>query len=222
MAWFTRFAIDDLKQVVVNTAYVLPSVDPLIMCCLNSPLAWWYMWRTAQHGKDEVLRLIRDYTETFPIPKVDAKTTSEISKIAHALAQHGVSMNEFEETVVSDIRKTIDCQIDGAAAFDLVARPPEKFIARLAKLCDQKRFDASEEKVLTVLRQECRQQRQQLLTRQLELERQLADVVESAYGLTQEEKALLRSTRPPRDPLDVLEHKIDGNGDEDEDLEADD
>lgn len=35
-------------------------------------------------------------------------------------------------------------------------------------------------------------------------------LVEDAYGLTPEERALLRSTRPVRDPLDVLESKIRG------------
>jgi hypothetical protein len=33
---------------------------------------------------------------------------------------------------------------------------------------------------------------------------------EDAYGLTPEERLLLRSTRPVRDPLDVLDAKIRG------------
>ena len=61
MAWFTRFTFDDTRSMILNTAYMLAASDPLIPACLNSRLAWWYMWRTAQHGKDEVLRLIRDY-----------------------------------------------------------------------------------------------------------------------------------------------------------------
>ena len=89
MAWFTRFAVDRGNQVVLNTAYILPSVDPLIMSCLNSPLAWWYMWRTAQHGKDEVLRLIRDYTEDFPIPTPDSQTRNEIEQLSEIITRHG-------------------------------------------------------------------------------------------------------------------------------------
>ena len=53
----------------------------------------------------------------------------------------------------------------------------------------------------------------ELLTRQLDLERKLAALVEDAYGLTPEERTLLRSTRPIRDPLDVLEAKIQGRVD---------
>jgi len=55
----------------------------------------------------------------------------------------------------------------------------------------------------------------ELLSRQLNLEKRLASLVEDAYGLTQEERALLRSTRPVRDPLDVLEAKV-GGGEVDE------
>ena len=39
-------------------------------------------------------------------------------------------------------------------------------------------------------------------------------MVEDAYGLTPEERALLRSTRPVRDPLDVLEAKIRGGAED--------
>jgi hypothetical protein len=56
----------------------------------------------------------------------------------------------------------------------------------------------------------------ELLTRQLDLERRLAVLVEDAYGLTPEERELLHSTRPIRDPLDVLQAKIRGQVEEDE------
>jgi hypothetical protein len=39
---------------------------------------------------------------------------------------------------------------------------------------------------------------------------EVATLVEVAYGLTAEERQLLRDTRPIRDPIDVLEAKIAG------------
>jgi hypothetical protein len=54
----------------------------------------------------------------------------------------------------------------------------------------------------------------ELLTRQLGLEKKLAALVEDAYGLTPEERQLLRATRPVRDPLDVLEGRIRGQAQE--------
>ncbi len=60
------------------------------------------------------------------------------------------------------------------------------------------------------LQQQVRARRLELLSRQLGLEKKLGSLVEDAYGLTGEERALLRSTRPMRDPLDVLEAMIRG------------
>ena len=41
-------------------------------------------------------------------------------------------------------------------------------------------------------------------------------MVEDAYGLTPEERALLHATRPVRDPIDVLKAKIRGHEGPDE------
>ena len=60
-----------------------------------------------------------------------------------------------------------------------------------------------------------------LLSRQLELEKLSAELVEISYGLTDEERALLRTTRPPRDPIDVLERKIGGHEDSTDEGDSD-
>jgi hypothetical protein len=64
--------------------------------------------------------------------------------------------------------------------------------------------------VLGKFQADSRTRQVELLSHQLELETKLAVSVEDAYGLTPEERVLLRSTRPIRDPLDVLEAKIRG------------
>ena len=43
---------------------------------------------------------------------------------------------------------------------------------------------------------------------QLKVESKLAVLVEDAYGLSSEERILLKATRPVRDPLDVLEKRL--------------
>ncbi len=63
---------------------------------------------------------------------------------------------------------------------------------------------------LAELHQQGRKSYTDLLSRQLKIERQLAVLVEDAYGLTPEERAWMRATRPVRDPLDVLGAKIAG------------
>jgi hypothetical protein len=213
MAWFTRFAVDYGKQIVLNTAYVLPSTDPLLMCFLNSPLAWWYMWRTAQHGKDEVLRLIRDYTEQFPIAEPDQKTKGQLEQVAGLLVEHGESINKFEQEGAAAIQKVIRIGIDAASTFDLASRTPDKFIDKMSRLAESKKLDDGVRQSLLAIHTSLRGRQVALLSRQLELEERVAELVEISYGLTDEERSLLRRTRPPRDPIDVLGRKIGGHDD---------
>ena len=51
-----------------------------------------------------------------------------------------------------------------------------------------------------------------LLAEQLRLEEQLAVLVEDLYGLDDQERKLLRATRPVRDPLDVLKGSLGATG----------
>ena len=94
-----------------------------------------------------------------------------------------------------------------------MSRSSEKFVERLAKLCEARRFEPLIAKALAEMHGGFRVEQLRLLARQLELEREASSLVESAYGLTEEERSLVRSTRPPRDPLDVLEVKIENGAD---------
>ena len=69
---------------------------------------------------------------------------------------------------------------------------------------------------VSTFQQSHRSRQVELLSRQLELEKKLAVLVEDAYCLSAEERSLLRTTRPVRDPLDVLEAKILGSDDEED------
>jgi hypothetical protein len=86
----------------------------------------------------------------------------------------------------------------------------ETFTNRATRLAGVKQAGPSLVGEIGEFHQRYRSKQIQLLTRQLGHERQLAALVEDAYGLDQEERALLRATRPVRDPLDVLEAKIRG------------
>ena len=141
MAWFNRFSIDRGGSLVLNTAYIAATTDMFVMAVLNSSLAWWYMWRTAQHGKDEVLRLIREYAKSFPIPAIDQPTRNKVDALAREL------ILAYSEIAVPQVQH-------------------------------------------------------------LELEQKLSALVENAFNLTDEQKDLIRTTAPPRDPINVLASKL--------------
>jgi TaqI-like C-terminal specificity domain len=215
MAWFTRFSVDMDGRVLNNTAYILPSTDPFAVAALNSPLAWWFMWRTAQHGKDEVLRLIHSYVSEFPMPEVSKSSLhSSCASLVLALADAMRSLHKFaEETELEAQRRFGPIDSDGKVV-SWLALPGDAFVSRFLKLAGVRQPKPSLREEVGVFQRSRRAHQVELLTRQLDLEKTLAGFVEDAYGLTPEERALLRATRPVRDPLDVLEAKIRGGTEE--------
>ena len=215
MAWFTRFSVDRSGYVLSNTAYILTSVDPLIVAVLNSPLAWWFMWRTAQHGKDEVLRLIHSYIADFPIPNVSQARTKElIASTVETLAQVMATLQAFEREVESLGVKLFSIPEFDSRVVTWLTLSEDAFLTRFLKLPNVGQRTPKLLEEISAFHQRHRSRKVSLLTRQLDLEKNLASLVEDAYDLTPEERALLRSTRPVRDPLDVLEGRIRGRTEE--------
>ncbi|KAJ3059625.1 hypothetical protein HK102_009900, partial [Quaeritorhiza haematococci] len=68
ITWSLEWCLDVEGTLCNNTAYILTVADFWILAALNSPISWWYAWRTAIHGKDEALRFIKDYVNVFPVP----------------------------------------------------------------------------------------------------------------------------------------------------------
>jgi hypothetical protein len=169
------------------------------------------MWRTAQHGKDEVLRLIHSYIADFSIPgETQAKLKEGIASTVEALALEMGTLQALEcELENLGVERFSLPQADGRVVTWLTL-PPETFSARLLKLANVKQPTPKLREEVLTLHQKYRSRQVSLLIRQLELEKNLAVLVEEAYRLTPEDRELLRSTRPVRDPLDILEVKIRG------------
>ncbi len=210
MAWFTRFAVDEESHVLNNTGYILPTTDPVVIACLNSPVAWWYMWRTAQHGKDEVLRLIKSYVTDFPIP-VKSSVDDEIASVVASLREQTHRIHAWEEDCVEAFSK-FGVAADVDRVIDWLPLSEETFVTRATRLLEN--TSTATRPPLVRFQAKYRAEQLELLNRKLVLEREVARLVEDAYGLTPEERQLLHATRPIRDPLDVLESKIAGRAED--------
>ena len=208
MAWFNRFAFDISGAALNNTAYVIPDARPSIRAILNSPLAWWYMTRTAQHGKDEVLRLIGTYMDQFPMP--EHLTDDDEERFALPVEQltdlQRKRMN-WEQEFSSDVRTAVDHSEDDDRMLDWLTRGSEDFLRMVASMASQSLTPGVCEKLEKLRSQGVRYLRA-MLAEQLMLEKQIAALVEDAYGLSAEERQLLRETRPVRDPIDVMETRL--------------
>lgn len=87
--WRPDFALAPAGMLASNTAYLVPSSDLWLLACLNSPAMWWYLWRTAQHGKDDVLRMFASFLSTVPIPTpTPAQRESTERAVSECLALH--------------------------------------------------------------------------------------------------------------------------------------
>jgi hypothetical protein len=211
MAWFARFSLEKDGRVLNNTGYILPSTDPVVVAVLNSPLAWWYMWRTAQHGKDEVLRLIYSYIAEFPLPEcLDSRFQEAFASAVCALSDAMNTVHSFAEEMEIESEQHFGADASDKKIASWLSFPAESFASRLLKVEGSKQPGARLREELALFQQRCRRRQIELLSRVLDFEKKVAALVEDAYGLSQEERALLRSTRPARDPIDVLERKIRG------------
>lgn len=69
ITWRAQWCFDTGGMSINNTGYILPASDLWIVAVVNSPALWAFCWRTAQHGKDEALRFIREFVQGIPIPR---------------------------------------------------------------------------------------------------------------------------------------------------------
>ena len=93
-----------------NTVHFLACDDTWILAVLNSPVAWWFSWRTAQHGKDEALRLFTVFIEQFPIPK---PSTAQ-RELTNALSLRLIEITQSEQATLRTLLDwlKVECGID--------------------------------------------------------------------------------------------------------------
>lgn len=202
IAWNPRFSLDATGLFGNNTAYIIPSADLWLLASLNAPVTWWFMWRTAQHGKDEALRLFAEYIVELPIPVPSAEGRAGVEPLVSRLINLQASRSAGIRAVLDWLRSVfgIDKPTQKLAALvelsadDLIAEV-RKIRGRKAPLSvqDVKQLNDEHTRSVLPLRASARES--------LDLERRVSDLVNAAYGLTPADVALLWQTAPPRMPI---------------------
>lgn len=198
--WKADFCLVDRNICLDNTGYFLPMADEWVVACLNSPAMWHYLWNSAQHAKDEALRMFTEYVVGLPIAtrpssgrfekniaSVIAATredraamaaTIDVLRIEHGIDKPGNSLSDFPSLDFDSFAKEVKKRrAKSAPRFTAAA------ITELRKLFD--------EVVPPIL-----QRRGSILAS----EQRIAAEVHAAYGLDSDDLALLRETAPPRMP----------------------
>jgi hypothetical protein len=202
ITWNQRFCLDTAGTLCNNTAYFLPTNDTWVMTVLNAPASWWFAWRTAQHGKDEALRLFTDYLNAFPIPRPtdDARGRAEalVRRLIDVKGGTTAGVRAFLEWLQSEFG--IEKVSQKLAA--LVGLSPDELIAAVKELLPKRRGLTVAEHLRLKAEHAGHVAPLQASAREAAaLERELSDLVNAAFGLTPADVQLLWDTAPPRMPI---------------------
>jgi hypothetical protein len=196
------FALDTSGSYPNNKAFFLPTDDLCLLAMLNSPLMWWVLTRTLPHMKDEALSPVGFIMENLRVQLPSSTLCEKITTLAGALC-HMTNDKYAEEDC---FLKSLALLNGGAAdrrALNWLARSEDDFASLVARSSTTP-LSAAAKRELSILKTTSGEAMIQLRNEQLGLEEELATFVEDAYELSDEERKLLHSTRPVRDPLDVL------------------
>jgi hypothetical protein len=185
----------------VNTVYMWPANDLFLLGVMNSPLMWSYMWRNAQHGKDEALRLFTAFLETAPVPRASDDQRALITGRVERLMMITAERHRRVRQLLDWRRVEFGVEKPGQKLSEPHELDSDTFVAEVKKrragkstvtASELRRLREEFYRVATPLREGARES--------LRLESEVSDLVNEAYGLTPEEVDLLWQTAPPRMP----------------------
>jgi hypothetical protein len=205
------FALDTSGAYPNNKVFMLPSEDLALLAVLNSPLMWWVLTRTLPHMKDEALTPSGFIMEHLRVCLPTDGLREKVIGRAQRLGQLTAELHDWENHALAVLRDTAGVEGVDRRCLLWFRRSDGEFVRMVQGIAVRRLAPAAETK-LKDFHQKAGKDFAHLLAEQLKLEKELAVLVEDAYGLTAEERALLRATRPVRDPIDVLEKRLAGLG----------
>lgn len=203
ITWRSSFNLDSRKTLSNNTVYFLPTNDLWTLATLNSPAAWAFSWRMAQHGKDEALRFFTSFIEKFPIPSPNEEQRSTCEESVSRLIELSNQGHQVRKSVVDWVRIEFEIDKPSLKLQDPIAFDSDGLIAEIRKVRGKKKplslaalRSLREEHARTI------EPAQALAAEARGLERRINDLVNEAYRLTPAEIRLMWETAPPRMPID--------------------
>lgn len=202
ICWRPTFSIGTSGQYLLNTAYLWPKADLYAVGVLNSGALWAWMWRNAQHGKDEALRLIQSFVLTIPI----AEPTAALRTIVETAVAELLTNTAAQQTHRGDLAAWLQVEHGIGNPGDKLthANLPDlaTFTTEIKKRRDKALGDIkpSQAKALQDAYRQFAEPMRGLISRAAVLEAQVAEQVNAAYQLTDDEVRLMWETAPPRMP----------------------
>ncbi len=201
ITWQPSFCLDTNGTLSNNTVYFLSPADRWALVALNSPIAWWFAWRNAQHGKDEALRFFTSFMEGFPVPRPTDELRKTAEEVVQRLIQIANDRHGRRRAVLDWLRVEFGVARPSQKLQDTASLDADTLAAEVKKA--RGRTNPLTVSGLKALRDEHARSivpLQALAAEARQLEQKVAGLVNAAYGLTPEEVALMWQTAPPRMP----------------------
>lgn len=201
-----QYALDDLGRYGNDKTYFLPTNDLYLLGILNSPLIWWHNWRFFGHMKDEALNPANFLMETLPI----APPTDEIREQTEPKVQRLIDLTKTNQQSYRDVLDWMQSRFEidklGQKLERFATLSEDEFLVELRKRIPKKGkttdpLGVAGQKEVKKLYKDYALPMQTRNREILQLEHQVSDLVNQAYGLTPEDIDLMWRTAPPRMPI---------------------
>lgn len=196
------YLLDTTRLMANNKVFFLPTDDRWLLAVLNSPLGWWHNWRYLPHMKDEALTpagfLMSNFPATEPTSAARTKAEAQVDRLrAIAVEQHA------QRALVLDwLRTQFAVGKPTKKLANLVGLSADAFATEVKKARGAKQaLSATGLKRLKDEHAASVVPMQALAAETVNLEQELSDLVNTAYGLTPADVALMWETAPPRMPF---------------------
>ena len=196
------FSFDATGLLATNKVFFIPSHDLYLLSVLNSPLMWWHNWRYLPHMKDEALTPAGFLMDSLPIAEPTPEIRSEIEKRAERMIEITVLQQDTRRTLLDWLKVEYEIEKPSMKLQDPIALDSDTLVAEVKKLRGKsKPLTAAALKALRDEDTHSLVPARALAQEGLLLERQLSNLVNTAYGLTSAEISLMWDTAPPRMPF---------------------
>ena len=202
IAFHSRVSYDDRGIYVNDAAIIVPTTDYWLLACLNSPVLWWFEFRSFPHKKDEALAMDIPFVESLPVPDPVASAKRQAEKAVSRLVGLSERLLAARTAVLDWLKVEHGVDLPGAKLSDPVPLASDEFVLEVQKA--RGRGNPLTAAGLRSLRDEHArtiEPARLLAAEALQLEYRLHDLVNEAYGLTPDEVRLMWDTAPPRMPI---------------------
>lgn len=202
IAFYAQVATDNGENFINDSALILPTVDPWITTCLNSPVLWSLMFKQFPHKKDEALALDIPYVEQLPMPAINDDTANSVAQLVASVTANDLLTRAADNSMSDWLRHEIGLTRLPASLTQSSRLDSDGFITAVrAALPKRAGITPTRLAQLRSAFADTAEPARAARAAALADERALSDIVNRAYGLTPEDIALMWRTAPPRMPL---------------------